>query len=239
MGQVASQNLKSSSYRVSFLRIENRGDVEAIGGMAVKFKNIKVSVFRPSKIFWVGVLMKRNGWIHTGVGLHNDVTVNFGDGSTRKYKYLVADGVSTFNDQKFKVNLTIANDLSEIRNCLAEAFNSEVDWSFSPVFAGDSWTTNRSAQEVVTHIERFLGLSFKMSSPGPGETNCVHFSVSMYLFFAGQRESELRRILGKVSHLIGKKDLTPLLNKLERELNEVDTASHPSGNSANGSCIIL
>lgn len=233
MGQAASQDLKSSSFQVSLLPnevIESCGDVEAIGEMAVKIKSTKVSVPRPSKVFWVGVLLKKQGWIHTGVGLHNDITVNFGDGTTKKYEYLVAHGIPGKHDKKFKVYLSFANDLPSIHDRLAEALETEVDGSFSPVFAGDSWTTNRIAKNVVTHIEQFLGLELNMSSPGPYETNCVHFSVSTYLFFAN-RESDLSSILGKVGHLIRNKNFTALLNEIEFELNEVVPASHPSSDS--------
>ena len=51
-----------------------------------------VSVPRPSKIFWVGVLLVKNDWIHIGIGIHNDITVKFENGITREYKYLVAHG---------------------------------------------------------------------------------------------------------------------------------------------------
>jgi len=191
MGQAVSQDLKSSSFQVSLCAnevIESRGDVKAIGEMAVRIKNTKVSVPRPSKVFWVGVLLKKEGWIHTAVGLHNDITVSFGDGTTKKYEYVVAHGIPRSGDNKFRVYLSFANDLPSIHDCLAKPLKTEVNRSFSPVFAGDSWwTTKRIAKDVVTHIEKFLGLKFNMSSPDPDETNCVHFSVSTYLFLPNER----------------------------------------------------
>lgn len=223
MGQVKSAELKRSTFQLSLQFnevVESYGDAEAIGTMAVKFRDKRVSVSRPSKVFWVGVLLKKHGWIHTGVGLHNDITVTLENGVIKQYDYLVAHGVAGSND-RFQVYLTFANYLSDIYNSLAKAFDSEVEESFPPVFAGDSWTTNRIASDCVTQIERFLGLTFNMSSPGEDETNCVHFSVATYLFFAYKGDSELTTLLGKVGYLIRKKDYPALLTKIKYELNQV------------------
>ena len=206
--------------QISDVVVKNRGQVEADGIMAVKIGNKRVSVSSPSKVFWVGVLLKKNGWIHTGVGLHNDIKVEFGNGTSKNYQYLVAHGTAG-DDKIFRVNLSFANNLSAIYDSLAEAFDTEVDYSFSPVFAGDSWKTNRFANDVVTKMDYFLGRKFNMGSPSADDTNCVHFSVSMYLHFAFEGESKLKEILYKVARDIQDKNYQSLLNKLKVELNKI------------------
>ena len=97
MGNVNSEQKKSSTLEFSFSAdsvIQSRGEVKAQGPMAVKIGNKTVSVTRPSNVFWVGVLLKKNGWIHTGVGLRNDITVRFTTGKTETYNYMVAHAVS-------------------------------------------------------------------------------------------------------------------------------------------------
>lgn len=204
-----------------------------------------MSVLRPSKIFWVGVLLKKNEWIHTGVGLHNDITVTFDNETTKEYNYLVAHGVSG-TDDKFKVHLSFAIDLSEIYLRLAEAFDTEIQQTFPPVFAGDTWTTNKIAKDVVTLVENFLGMKFNMSFPDRDETNCVHFSVATYLFFANKDKSKQTEIMGKVGHLIRQKNYQELLKQIKTELNQVSPSISNGGDSGDGgdssdsdSCIIL
>ena len=200
--------------------VRRRGQIEADGKMAVKFDDKRVSVPHPSKIFWVGVLLERNNWIHTGIGIHNDITVKFNDGRTREYNYLVAHGVADSN-QRFQVYLSFANDLYTIYRSLAKAFKTEVNWSFSPVLAGDRWTTNRFAADVVSKMEQYIGLVFNMKHPGRGETNCVHFSAAMYLFFASKDESVLGEIFHKLSGDIRDKSYRSFLDKLQNELDKI------------------
>ena len=200
--------------------VHRRGQIEADGIMAVKFSDKHVSVPCPSKIFWVGVLLVRNGWINTGIVIHNDITVKFDDGKTREYKYLVAHGVADSN-QRFKVYLSFVDDHHAIFESLANAFKTEVDFSFTPVIAGDTWTTNRVAADVILKVEQYIDLRFNMKHPGPGETNCVHFSVAMYLFFASKDESKLGEIFHKLSGDINNQNYRSFLDKLRNELEKI------------------
>lgn len=225
MGNVNSEQKRSSTLQFSFQSadsvIRSRGDVKAQGPMAVKIGNKTVSVTRPSNVFWVGVLLKKNGWIHTGVGLRNDITVRFTDGETEIYNYVVAHGVAGEDDKKFKIHLSFANNLTDIYDCLAQAFSSELDESFSPVLAGNYWTTTKLSEDIITRVEHFLGLGFNMKSPGKDETNCVHFSVVMYLFLAN-KESRQSLVFLRVQRYVESKEYRVLLTKIKAELNSVD-----------------
>lgn len=192
--------------------------VEADGSMAVKIGNKRVSVTSPSNVFWVGVLLKRNRWIHTGVGLRNKITVRFENGTTKTYDYLVIHG-SAGGDEVFKLNLSFANNLSDVYKHLADAFTTEVDYSFSPVYAGGSWVTQRYAANVIDEVDKYIGLKFNMGTPGDGETNCVDFSIRMYLYFAYENESKYREVLGRVRGDIDDKE--SLLTKLKAEMDKI------------------
>ena len=223
MGNVNSEQKKSSTLEFSFSAdsvIQSRGEVKAQGPMAVKIGNKTVSVTRPSNVFWVGVLLKKNGWIHTGVGLRNDITVRFTTGKTETYNYMVAHGVAGADD-KFTIHLSFANDLTDIYDCLAQAFDSKLDESFSPVLAGNYWTTTKVSEDIITKVEHFLGLTFNMQSPGGGETNCVDFSVAMYLFLAN-KESRKIFVFLRVKRYVENKEYRRLLTKIKDELNSVD-----------------
>ena len=199
--------------------MERRGQIEADGIMAVKFSDKHVSVPRASKIFWVGVLLVKNNWIHTGIGIHNDITVKFNSGIKREYKYMVAHGVA--KEKRFQVYLSFANDYDAIYENLAEAFGTKVNYSFTPVIAGDTWTTSKVAADVVRKMEQYIDLKFNMECPGPGETNCVHFSVAMYLFFASKDESKLLEISHRLSGDFRDRNYKSLLRKLRSELEKI------------------
>ena len=124
-------------------------------------------------------------------------------------------------DKKFQVYLSFANDFSTIYESLADAFETKVNYGFSPIFAGDTWTTNRVAADVVSKMEQYIDLKFNMGHPGPGETNCVHFSIAMYLFFASKDESKLGKIFHKLSGDIRDKRYQSFLDKLRNELETI------------------
>ena len=226
MGDTLSTDLSKKEDSSLMLEVNpdimsRRGQFEADGIMAAKFNGKRVSIPRPSRIIWIGVLLEKKNWIHTGIGLHNDITVKFRNGTTRQYEYCVMHGVADEND-KYKIYLSFANDLTDIYEDLARAFKTSINYSFTPVVAGDSWTTNRFAGDVIRKMESFVGLTFNMSgSLGYGETNCVHFSVVMFLFFAGKDENKWKEIVGKFSSNIRNKEYTSLLRNLQRELDRI------------------
>uniref|UniRef100_A0A1X7VM19 Uncharacterized protein n=1 Tax=Amphimedon queenslandica TaxID=400682 RepID=A0A1X7VM19_AMPQE len=201
--------------------MSRRGQFEADGIMAAKFNGKRVSVPRPSKIIWIGVLLEKNDWIHTGIGFHNDITLKFNNGKTKQYKYCVMHGVAD-DDEKYRIYLSFANDLTDIYEDMATAFGTRINYSFSPVVAGDTWTTNRFAGDVIRKMESFIGLTFKMAAPlHYGQTNCVHFSVVMFLYFAAEDESKWKEIVGKFHSNIRNKDYTSLLSNLQKELHRI------------------
>ena len=230
MGDTLSTDLSKKEDSSLMLEVNQdimsrRGQFEADGIMAAKFNGKRVSIPRPSRIIWIGVLLKvpqeKSNYIHTGIGLHNDITVKFRNGTTRQYEYCVMHGGAGDN-KKYKIYLSFANYLYDIYEDLARVFETEINYSFTPVVAGDSWTTNRFAGDVIRKMESFVGLTFNMSgSLGYGETNCVHFSVVMFLFFAGKDENKWKEIVGKFSSNIRNKEYTSLLRNLQEELNRI------------------
>lgn len=200
--------------------ISGSGEVHANGIMSVKISNKTISVLKPSKVFWVGVLLKRKSWIHSGIGLHNDISVQFEDGTTKSYQYVVAHGVAMGLDNTLKIHLCFANTLHGVHRSLARAFETEIDYSFKPVFAGDSWTTNRCADGVVAEMEKYLGRPVNMQLASRSDTNCIHFSAAMYLYFA-YKESKQSEIMSKVAGEMSRKEYTALLTKLEKQLDAI------------------
>lgn len=198
--------------------ISGSGEVRADGIMSVKISNKTISVPKPSKVFWVGVLLRKKSWIHSGIGLHNDITVEFEDGTTKSYQYVVAHGVGW--DKALKIHLCFANTLHGVHRSLARAFETEIDYSFKPVFAGDSWTTSRCADGVVAEMEKYLGRPVNMQLASRSDTNCIHFSAAMYLYFAC-KESKQSEIMSKVAGEMSRKEYTALLTKLEKQLDAI------------------
>ena len=89
------------------------------------------------------------------------------------------------------------------------------------MLAGNYWTTTKVSEDIITKVEHFLGLTFNMQSPGGGETNCVDFSVAMYLFLAN-KESRKIFVFLRVKRYVENKEYRRLLTKIKDELNSVD-----------------
>ena len=202
--------------------VYREGQLEADEGMAIKFGDKRVSVSRPSKIIWIGVLLvKENSedWIHTAVGLHNNITVKFKDGSIINYQYLVIHGVAD-KEKRIKIHLNFANNLCDIYSSFAQLFNRKV--TYSVVAGTDEWP-NRCFGNArsIRKMESFLGLTLNMRIPGYGETNCVHFAVFMFLYFAGEDENKWREIVGKFYSDIRNNCYISFLCNLQRELDKI------------------
>lgn len=199
--------------------VQRSGQVKAVGDMAVTIGEKRVSVPCPSKVFWVGVLLKKKGWVHSGVGLHNDITVKFENGLSKTYQYVVAHATAG-EDRQLKIHLCFANELPGVYDSLAHVFGTEVDYSFLPVFAGDSWVTHRLANDVVTKVDKYLGRPVNMESVSGSNTNCIHFSVVMYLYFA-YCEDRQANILRKVADDMQTKEYKSILRKIQNELAKI------------------
>ena len=194
--------------------VDEIGQVEVDGEVAIKFKNKHVAFSCPFKVVWVGVLLK-NGLAHTGVGIHSDVVVTFENGSSKKYQYMVLH-TATDEAMKLKVYASFGDYYYDIYHGLADAFNTKFDYnSFVPVIAGDLWKTNRCVAEGISSlIKHFLGVELE----GLGG---IHFSVSMYLYFAGKDKEKWKEIVNKFSHNIRDEDYKSLLHNLKKELDAI------------------
>ena len=194
--------------------VDEIGQVEVDGEVAIKFKNKHVAFSCPFKVVWVGVLLK-NGLAHTGVGIHSDVVVTFENGSSKTYQYMVLH-TATDEAMKLKVYASFGDYYYDIYHGLADAFNTKFDYnSFVPVIAGDLWKTNRCVAESISSlIKHFLGVELE----GLGG---IHFSVSMYLYFAGKDKEKWKEIVNKFSNNIRDEDYKSLLHNLKKELDAI------------------
>uniref|UniRef100_A0A1X7VKM8 Uncharacterized protein n=1 Tax=Amphimedon queenslandica TaxID=400682 RepID=A0A1X7VKM8_AMPQE len=188
--------------------VDKIGQVESDGKVAMKFKNKCIVFSCPFKVVWVGVLLK-NGLVHTGAGIHSDIVVTFENGTSKKYQYMVLHA-ATDEAMKSKVYASFGDYYYDIYHGLADAFSTKFDYnSFVPVIAGDTWKTNKcDAEGISSLVKHFLEVELE----GLGG---IHFSVSMYLCFAGKDMGKWKEIVNKNIHDGDYKSLLHLKKELD------------------------